>query len=314
MPSEDSQEQTERPSQALGGVERAAGGCFSIVAYAYFFWSLPMQATAFMINLRHLAPSVANAFPYAIDYNTAAFASVGGRVVVDFALLALFAVPHSAFACDRVKREMQRHYIRPAYYRAFYVFKSSACLHLLLKYWQPIDDAALWGDAGAVAGAGVARAAVIVPLAVYAAGWLWLVTATFALDHFELFGLKDGLGVDFMANIGYGVADGTLVERGHYALCRHPIMSGLFAMLFAVPVMTVTHAVFSFGCATYILLAVQLLEEPRLRASFGTEYASYSERVPAYCPFTADCRRRPAAAAATPAASAAPPAASTNRA
>ena len=57
--------------------------------------------------------------------------------------------------------------------------------------------------------------------------WFWLVTSTFALDHFELFGIKQGCGVDIMGMLGVGAKEGTLVERMHYSLCRHPIMVSL---------------------------------------------------------------------------------------
>ena len=121
-------------------------------------------------------------------------------------------------------------------------------------------------------------------LIVYGLGWFWLVTSTFALDHFELFGLKDGLGVDLMSYLGFASSTDSLIERAHYTTCRHPIMLGFFVMFFAVPVMTLNHLFFSICCTTYILLAVKFLEEPDLQVMFGGKYDNYKQRVPMYCP------------------------------
>jgi len=68
-------------------------------AYAYFFWSLPLALTAFMVNvdIGSRVPSLAPYFPsYSIDANP----PIPGydAVVVDVALLGLFAIPHSIFA------------------------------------------------------------------------------------------------------------------------------------------------------------------------------------------------------------------------
>ena len=182
---------------------------FALVAYIYFFWSLPLAATGFMVNLSHSYPELAAFFPYNIDYNSSLHEDFNMRLALNAALLAVFAVPHSIFARQAVKARIGI----PSVYRSLYVFKSAASLHLLLKFWQPLDETKLWEMSDP-------RFA----LAGYSIGWLWLVTSTFALDHTELFGLKDAFGVDFMGIVGLGLEDGRLAERAHYSLCRHPIM------------------------------------------------------------------------------------------
>jgi len=251
----------------------------SVSAYVYFFWSLPLAATAFMINfdIGSLAPGLSPYFPfYSIDANPpiAGWEDQQSRLLVNVALLGLFAIPHSIFARSAVKDTFA---VLGSMYRPFYTFKSAACLHLLIKFWQPVDDTVLWDFS-----AGPCHDAL---LAGYVLGWVWLVTTTFSLDHFELFGLKDGLGIDFMGKLGYGNADGKLVERAHYTLCRHPIMLGFFIMFFVVPTMTVTHMFFSVACTAYIHLAVTFLEEPDLEKALGGQYRDYQQRVPMYCPF-----------------------------
>jgi len=41
-------------------------------------------------------------------------------------------------------------------------------------------------------------------LPLYAFGVFWLLTATMAVDHFELFGIKQSTGIDVMAKVGLG--------------------------------------------------------------------------------------------------------------
>jgi protein-S-isoprenylcysteine O-methyltransferase Ste14 len=250
------------------------GALMVLVSYAYFFWSLPLQASAFMINLGQLIPDLAGFFPYSIDSNTWLFPEQSMRIAVNVALLAVWAVPHSVLARQVVKSVLAP-FIGEAYYRSFYVFQSSALLHLIIKYWQPMDGATVWDFSDDPR----------IPLAVYAFGWLWLVTATFALDHFDLFGLTSGFGIDFMARLGHSIPKNKMTERAHYTLCRHPIMFGFFVMFFGVPVMTFNHLVFSGACSVYILLAIKLFEEPDLVAEFGEDYRNYQQRVPMYCPF-----------------------------
>lgn len=254
---------------------------FSVVAYCYFFWSLPLQATAFMINLCSSFPALQIYFPYSIDANLQhTVEGYWSKVLVDVALLGLFAIPHSILPRPAVKAKLGL----GAWERPFYVFQSSLALHVLMVFWQPFDDTTVYAF-GKLA------------FYVYFAGWAWLVSSTFAIDHFELFGLKQGLGIDVYKMVGIDAGDDGVVERFHYKLVRHPIMLGFFIMFLVVPKMTVTHLFFSIGCIAYILLAVSFLEEPDLVNTLGDSYKGYQDRVPMYCPFkcgkTASAREDP---------------------
>ena len=62
------------------------------------------------------------------------------------------------------------------------------------------------------------------------------VSSTYALDHYELFGLRQGLKMgDMLKAPGTGENFVTLM---HYKLVRHPIMTGFFIMFWSVPIMT----------------------------------------------------------------------------
>ena len=51
---------------------------------------------------------------------------------------------------------------------------------------------------------------------------MWLVSSTFAIDHLELFGLKQASGVDVMQSLGLAPGDGpsSFMQQmaGHYLL------------------------------------------------------------------------------------------------
>ena len=94
-------------------------------------------------------------------------------------------------------------------------------------------------------------------------GCFWFLTSTFALDHCNLFGLTQGLGIDIYDKLGFGIGN-EFKTRLHYAYCRHPIMWGFFMMHLAAPVMTYGHAFFAFGTISYIVIAVKCFEEPDL--------------------------------------------------
>ena len=118
----------------------------------------------------------------------------------------------------------------------------------------------------------------------YAVGAAWLVSSTFAIDHFDLFGVKQGTGIDIYEMLGFGLT-GTFSTRLHLNYCRHPIMWGFFCIFFVTPVMTLNHIFFAVNYTTYILIAVKMFEEPDLRAMFPEGYAAYEKTTPSYCPF-----------------------------
>ena len=60
-------------------------------------------------------------------------------------------------------------------------------------------------------------------------------SSTFAIDHFELFGLRQGLHMGEMLEMP---SSDSFVTRFHYNLVRHPIMTGFFIMFWSCPVMT----------------------------------------------------------------------------
>lgn len=188
-------------------------------------------------------------------------------------LVLLFAVPHSVLARPAVKKVMAP--ILPARAeRAFYVLVSSLTLIVLMQAWAPIGPQVWRLEAGPLR---------FVAFAVNALGWLVLVLATFQLDHWRLFGLRQALGLDGSGGSG-------LRTPWMYRRVRHPIMSGILLMIWATPYMGMDRLLLAVGFTAYILAGIRL-EERDLRRELGTAYDEYARQVPALLPI----RSRPGA-------------------
>ena len=209
-------------------------------------------------------------------------ASFGVALAIDLALLALFAVQHSTMARPAFKRWWTR--IVPAQVeRSTFVLASSLVLALLFWQWRPLTPL-LWD--------------VDQPLARFALyglsalGWLLLLTSTFTINHFDLFGLRQ---VWFHAR-GMQSPDEPFVTRAFYRIVRHPLMLGFLVAFWATPTMSLGHLLFALMTTGYILVAVKFLEERDLVALYGDTYRDYQRRVPMLLPWPR--RRRNAVAAA----------------
>lgn len=248
---------------------------FSVAVWAYFL-IVVIEICAFIVNAgKDVLPFLKVILPYNLDQNLS-YCSAGkfGKVLINVVLLGFFAIPHSIFARPFIKKKIGL----PSLYRSIYTLQSSAALHLLLRYWQPVwADIEIWNflDIGALN---------VIILILYLLGVLWFVSSTFAFDHFELFGVKQGTGFDIMKRFGWNLEEGAFSKRLHYRFVRHPIMLGIFILLYVTPTMTLNHVIFSVCCTTYILLAVYLLEEPDLITQFGDTYVEYKTNIPAFCP------------------------------
>ncbi len=190
-------------------------------------------------------------------------------LVVDAALLTLFAAQHSVMARPWFKRWWTR-FVPPAVERSTYVLASTAAVVLLLWQWQPLP-AMLWS-----VGPAWARG---VLWAVYVLGWVVLVVSTFAVGHFDLFGLRQVLD---------RALDRRYTEPGFrepllYRLVRHPLMVGFLIAFWAAPDLSVGRLLFAVAGTGYIMVGVRL-EEHDLRAQLGEPYEDYLRRVPRFVP------------------------------
>lgn len=226
---------------------------FGVFAYLVFFATF-LYLVAFVGN----CPQV----PYAVDRG--AEASVAVAVAIDLALIALFGVQHSVMARAPFKAAWTRIWPEPIE-RSFYVLLASLCLVVLFVFWRPLPIVvwAVTNTTGAY-----------VLWALFALGWLIVLTSTFLISHFELFGLTQVWSHAGGREIPAPVFRTPL----YYRKVRHPLYSGFILALWATPVMTVGHALLAAGFTVYILIAIRHEERDLVRL-FGDDYVSYRQRV-----------------------------------
>ncbi len=190
-------------------------------------------------------------------------APLAEALLVDALLLAAFAVQHSVMARPWFKARWTRIVPRPAE-RSTFVLLASLLLALLFWQWRSID-AEVWRVEGGPA---------TVLLALQALGWVTVLLSTFALDHFDLFGLRQVWA--YFRGREYNPLP--LRTPPLYRWVRHPIMLGFLIAFWATPEMTAGHLLFAALSTGYIFVGIALEERDLLRFH-GARYAEYRRRT-----------------------------------
>lgn len=237
-------------------MKRALIFTYGMLSYALFFATF-LYSIGFLGNI---------GVPKSID--SAPTMATGSALLINLALLTLFAVQHSGMARPAFKRWLTR-YIPEAAERSTYVLMSTLCLAALMYGWAPL---------GGVVWQVGSRWAEISLIGLYLGSWLLLLYATFLINHFDLFGLRQvwyALRRKRMPPLGF-------VTPALYRIVRHPIYVGWLGIVWFTPTMTVTHLVFALGATAYILIGIRL--EERDLEDAHPEYAQYRRKVPALVP------------------------------
>lgn len=242
---------------------------FALIAYTIFFVTF-LYLIAFVGDLPWVALTV--------DRGPAA--PVGTAVIIDLALIALFAVQHSVMARQGFKRAWTK-IVPPPAERSVYVLAASAALIILFVAWRPISGV-VWEVTSP------APAALL--WALFAAGWGIVLLSTFLINHFELFGLQQA----WFNLRGKAAAPPTFRQPFFYKLVRHPLYAGFFLAFWSTPRMTEGHLLLAAGMSVFMLIAIQL-EERDLVGYFGRDYENYRERVGMLIPGVGRRKRTPTA-------------------
>ncbi len=197
-------------------------------------------------------------------------------IAINAALLGLFAIQHSVMARRWFKGRWTR-IVHPALERSTYVLLSSLALILVFWQWEPLGGV-VWSVQDPVGRA--------VLQALFGFGFLLVLVATFLINHFDLFGLRQVWL--FFRNRPY-----TRLNFGTpmlYRFVRHPLYVGWLFAFWATPTMTYAHLLFAVATTAYILIAIQF-EERDLIHEHGADYEAYRRKVPMLIPFTRSKRR-----------------------
>ena len=190
-------------------------------------------------------------------------------VIVDCALLTLFALQHSVMA-RRWFKQWWTQIVPWTIERSTYVLCASLALLLLFWQWRPIGIP-IWtveNDAARVA-----------LWSLFAAGWLTVLVVTFLINHFDLFGLRQV----WLPLRGRPYTPVSFRTPLPYRFVRHPLYFGLLLAFWMTPTMTLAHLLFAVATTAYVVIAIQF-EERDLIAEHGIAYSEYRRKVPMLLP------------------------------
>jgi len=223
----------------------AAGSAFVWLGAALFASSLGWFVFSYFVRFPTLPVGLAPA----------------GPVAWDLALFSAFALHHSLFARDALRLRVERTF--PGSERSVYVWIASLVFFGVCSAWRGVPGVVWALDGAAIWGAYLLRAA----------GIVLTLRAAAILDVWELAGTRPARHAP-----GETSGNATFTQRGPYGWVRHPIYSGWFLVVFAVPAMTATQLVFALASSAYLFIGMVFEERSLVRAA-PEAYRKYQEQV-----------------------------------
>ena len=242
---------------------------YGVIAYVIFFVTF-LYAIGFVGGI---------VVPKGID--TGAVGPLANTLLIDAVLLGIFAVQHSVMARPAFKAWWTK-FVPPPIERSTYVLLASLALILLFWQWRPLPTP-VWTVES--------QPAAMAIWALFWIGWATVLTSTFLINHFDLFGLRQVWAYRRNQEIPPSEFHTPLF----YRVVRHPLYLGFIIAFWAAPTMSQGRLFFALATTAYILIAIQL-EEHDLLNVFGDTYRDYKSRVGMLVPLKSFRRSKPTAA------------------
>lgn len=202
-------------------------------------------------------------------------------LAINVGVILAWGLQHSLMARQTFKDWLLR-FVPAHLERSTYVLVASLGLLGVMLAWQPMSGV-LWH---------VETGALMIGLwVVNGIAWVAVPVASFLIDHFEVFGLKQ----TFMRWRKQSYEHRGFVAPYVYRYVRHPMMTGILIAMWATPYMTVSHLVMAVGMSVYIYIGVHF-EERSLVRELGQPYSDYLEHTPKFVPGLPDSQGAPAPA------------------
>lgn len=233
-------------------VSRILAVLYGIVCYLIFFATF-LYAIAFVGNFR---------MPRSVDVGPPAPRVTA--LLIDAALLSIFAIQHSVMARQWFKRAWTK-VVPPVIERSTYVLFASSALILLFWQWRPITNTVWNVPPGILAN---------LLWAGFALGWGIVLLSTFLISHFELFGLSQVYA--YFSQTTHQPP--SFRTPFFYKAVRHPIYLGFTIAFWSTPHMTLGHLFFAFMCTAYMIVAIQFEERDMIKVH-GERYVEYRRSV-----------------------------------
>ena len=238
-------------------MRRIIGFAYGLACYAVFFATF-LYLMGFVANVM-VPKGIDDGMPVAMS----------AAVLVNCGLIALFGLQHSVMARPVFKRWLES-WLPASVERSTFVLATSLALIVLYWQWRPMPQV-IWSVE--------APAARAVLWGLLLLGFLIVLLASFVIDHFDLFGLRQV----WLALRNRPYRHHPFQVRYFYRFVRHPIYLGLLLGFWGTPHMTLGHLIFASGMTIYILIGVEF-EERDLEHFLGENYRRYKGRVPMLVP------------------------------
>jgi len=179
-------------------------------------------------------------------------------------LVAIWGFIHTVTARDSFKSQLTKFIPEPAE-RPTYTLIAGLSSIALVGLWRIVP-----GQVWLVESTGL----VYLLWAFFIFGWVFLLGATFAINHFDLFGLRQV----YFHYKQVPREPVPFVKRAMYRYIRHPIQTGVLIGVWSTPSMSMTQIVLSIGFTVYIYVGLWF-EERDLITAHGEDYLQYRQQA-----------------------------------